>query len=78
MAIVTGGGTDIGEAVTRRFVENGARVCITGHRQEMLDNVMAGAQPAKELLRIRPETPVILCTGHSDNISPDAAREIGI
>ena len=36
VAIVTGGGTGIGEAVTRRFVELGARVCITGRRQEML------------------------------------------
>jgi FixJ family two-component response regulator len=44
----------------------------------MLDNVMAGAQLAKELLAVKPETPIILCTGHSDNISPDAAREIGI
>ncbi len=39
VAIVTGGGTGIGEAVTRRFVELGARVCITGRRQEMLDGV---------------------------------------
>jgi NAD(P)-dependent dehydrogenase (short-subunit alcohol dehydrogenase family) len=39
IAIVTGGGTGIGEAVTRRFVACGARVCITGRRQEMLDAV---------------------------------------
>lgn len=39
VAIVTGGGTGIGEAVTRRFVALGARVCITGRRQEMLDGV---------------------------------------
>jgi NAD(P)-dependent dehydrogenase (short-subunit alcohol dehydrogenase family) len=39
VAIVTGGGTGIGEAVTRRFVELGARVCITGRRKEMLDGV---------------------------------------
>jgi meso-butanediol dehydrogenase/(S,S)-butanediol dehydrogenase/diacetyl reductase len=39
VAIVTGGGTGIGEAVTRRFVACGARVCITGRRQEMLDGV---------------------------------------
>jgi meso-butanediol dehydrogenase/(S,S)-butanediol dehydrogenase/diacetyl reductase len=39
VAIVTGGGTGIGEAVTRRFVACGARVCITGRRQEMLDAV---------------------------------------
>jgi meso-butanediol dehydrogenase / (S,S)-butanediol dehydrogenase / diacetyl reductase len=39
VAIVTGGGTGIGEAVTRRFVACGARVCITGRRREMLDGV---------------------------------------
>jgi NAD(P)-dependent dehydrogenase (short-subunit alcohol dehydrogenase family) len=39
VAIVTGGGTGIGEAITRRFVADGARVCITGRRQHMLDQV---------------------------------------
>jgi len=39
VAIVTGGGTGIGEAITRRFVACGARVCISGRRQEMLDGV---------------------------------------
>ena len=39
VAIVTGGGTGIGEAIALRFVACGARVCITGRRQEMLDRV---------------------------------------
>jgi meso-butanediol dehydrogenase / (S,S)-butanediol dehydrogenase / diacetyl reductase len=39
VVIVTGGGTGIGEAVTRRFVACGARVCIAGRRREMLDAV---------------------------------------
>jgi NAD(P)-dependent dehydrogenase (short-subunit alcohol dehydrogenase family) len=39
VAIVTGGGTGIGEAITKRFVACGARVCIAGRRQEMLDEV---------------------------------------
>src|SRR4030042_2071621 len=39
VAIITGGGTGIGEAITRRFVADGAKVCITGRRQEMLDKV---------------------------------------
>ena len=39
VAIVTGGGTGIGSAITRRFVACGARVCIAGRRREMLDAV---------------------------------------
>jgi CheY-like chemotaxis protein len=39
---------------------------------------MAGVQLAKELLRIREDIPVILCTGHSDNISSESSREIGV
>lgn len=38
-AIVTGGGTGIGEAIVRRFVQDGAKVCIVGRRPEMLDKV---------------------------------------
>jgi meso-butanediol dehydrogenase / (S,S)-butanediol dehydrogenase / diacetyl reductase len=39
IAIVTGGGTGIGEAIARRFVADGANVCITGRRKEMLEKV---------------------------------------
>jgi len=39
---------------------------------------MAGAQLAKELLNVRRDIPIILCTGHSDNISPESSRKIGI
>jgi meso-butanediol dehydrogenase/(S,S)-butanediol dehydrogenase/diacetyl reductase len=44
VAIITGGGTGIGEAVARRFIADGAKVCITGRRQHMLDQV-AGTLP---------------------------------
>jgi PAS domain S-box-containing protein len=39
---------------------------------------MAGAQLAKELLNVRRDIPIILCTGHSDNISPESSREMGV
>jgi meso-butanediol dehydrogenase / (S,S)-butanediol dehydrogenase / diacetyl reductase len=52
VAIVTGGGTGIGAAITRRFIACGARVCIAGRRREMLDEV-AKSLPA-ELLKTCP------------------------
>jgi len=39
VALITGGGTGIGAAVTERFVAEGAKVCITGRRREMLEEV---------------------------------------
>lgn len=41
VAIVTGGGTGIGAAITKRFVEEGAKVCITGRREEKLSSTAA-------------------------------------
>ena len=52
-ALITGGGTGIGAAITERFVAEGARVCITGRRKEKLD------QEASRFFR----ESVITCTG---------------
>jgi len=41
VAIVTGGGTGIGVAVTEAFVAEGAKVLITGRRREKLEEVAA-------------------------------------
>ncbi len=41
IALITGGGTGIGAAITRRFVQDGARVCIVGRRREKLAETAA-------------------------------------
>jgi PAS domain S-box-containing protein len=39
---------------------------------------LTGLQLARECLRVRPDIPIILCTGHSDSITPDTLKEGGI
>ena len=45
VAIVTGGGAGIGRAIAERFVSDGADVCITGRRVDVLE-ATAAALPA--------------------------------
>lgn len=40
--------------------------------------IMTGADLAKEVIRIRPDIPILLCTGFSELISKEKARQIGI
>ncbi len=65
VALITGGGTGIGAAIAERFVAEGARICITGRRQEVLD---------EEAARI-PGDSVTTCAGDVANYE-DAARMI--
>jgi meso-butanediol dehydrogenase/(S,S)-butanediol dehydrogenase/diacetyl reductase len=53
VALITGGGTGIGAAIAKRFVAEGAKVCITGRRKEMLEQVAASL----------PEHSVVTCRG---------------
>jgi meso-butanediol dehydrogenase / (S,S)-butanediol dehydrogenase / diacetyl reductase len=53
VALVTGGGSGIGAAVAARFVQKGAKVCITGRRQALLDEVASSL----------PSSAVTTCTG---------------
>jgi two-component system cell cycle sensor histidine kinase/response regulator CckA len=39
---------------------------------------LTGDKLAQEILKIRPDVPIILCTGYSDKISEENAREFGI
>jgi CheY-like chemotaxis protein len=39
---------------------------------------MSGAELARELLRIRPGLPIILCSGFSETITAEEARAIGV
>jgi NAD(P)-dependent dehydrogenase (short-subunit alcohol dehydrogenase family) len=53
VALITGGGTGIGTAIAERFVSDGAKICITGRRKELLEKV------AKSL----PAGSVVVCQG---------------
>jgi PAS domain S-box-containing protein len=39
---------------------------------------MTGLNLARELLKIRPNIPIILCTGHSDAVTPHTLKEAGV
>ena len=40
VALVTGGGTGIGAAIVERFVAEGAKVCLTGRRADLLEKMV--------------------------------------
>ena len=65
VALITGAGTGIGATIAERFVTDGARICITGRRQEMLD------ETAQRL----PAGTVITCAGDVTNLG-DANRMV--
>jgi CheY-like chemotaxis protein len=45
---------------------------------DMTMPVMSGAVLAKELIKIRPEIPIILCTGLAREITNDHLKQMGI
>ena len=52
-ALITGGGTGIGAAIAKRFVADGAKICITGRRESVL----------KDVAETFPEGAVSVCAG---------------
>jgi meso-butanediol dehydrogenase / (S,S)-butanediol dehydrogenase / diacetyl reductase len=65
VALITGGGTGIGAAITERFVAEGAKVCISGRRGEMLEKEAASL----------PKGTVVTCVGDTGN-DEDVARMV--
>ncbi|MFZ5452553.1 MAG: PAS domain S-box protein [Thermodesulfobacteriota bacterium] len=39
---------------------------------------MTGLDLAADFIKVRPDLPIILCSGYSETVSPDAARQLGI
>jgi meso-butanediol dehydrogenase/(S,S)-butanediol dehydrogenase/diacetyl reductase len=65
VALITGGGTGIGAAIAKRFVADGAKVCIAGRRKEMLDQVVQSLPSGK----------ITSCSGDVSNYD-DAKRMV--
>ena len=45
---------------------------------DMTMPTMTGMDLSRELLRIRPGLPIVLCTGFSDMVTEDSAKQMGI
>jgi meso-butanediol dehydrogenase/(S,S)-butanediol dehydrogenase/diacetyl reductase len=58
-ALITGGGTGIGAAIAKRFVADGAKICITGRRESVL----------KEVAKSMPPDMVSICAGDVSNFA---------
>jgi PAS domain S-box-containing protein len=67
--------TDIAEAL-KLFSSDPSRFDLVITDQTMPK--LTGLQLARKLLEVQNNIPIILCTGHSDSVSPEKAREAGI
>jgi CheY-like chemotaxis protein len=67
--------TDSVEAL-KTFSKNPSRFDLVFTDQTMPE--IPGLNLARQLLKIRPDIPIILFTGHSDAVSPEIAKEAGV
>ena len=65
-----------GTRALKTFARNPSRFDLVFTDQTMPG--IQGLRLAKELLKIRPDIPIILSTGYSDAVSPEAVRKAGI
>ena len=49
VVLVTGGGSGIGQAIARAFLDNGASVAVVGRRREKLDETLSGYDASRTL-----------------------------
>ena len=49
VVLVTGGGSGIGQAIARAFLDNGARVVVVGRRKDKLEDTLSGHDDARAL-----------------------------
>jgi meso-butanediol dehydrogenase / (S,S)-butanediol dehydrogenase / diacetyl reductase len=64
-ALITGGGKGLGAAIAKRFVNEGAKVCITGRQKEALEKTASTLTPGM----------VAICSGDVSNLE-DAQRMV--
>jgi len=65
VALITGAGTGIGAAIAERFVAEGAKICISGRRKELIDKTAASL----------PAGSVVTCAGDTSK-DEDVARMV--
>ncbi len=74
VALITGGGTGLGAAIAQRFVADGAKVVITGRRENKLEEMLSalprerrvnapGMSPIRTILNVWWKPPCLLTAG---------------
>jgi DNA-binding NtrC family response regulator len=73
-----GKGTGLGLSVIKGIVDNANPNQFDLNFSDLTMLHLTGEALAAEIIKIRPDIPVILCTGYSNRISDERAMEIGV